>query len=176
MRLFFAALPAAQIRERIESTAAAVSLTANARRVTRENYHMTIAFVGEVSREQAIALRAIGAAVRQPSFEVRFDAYEYWQRSGVLVATARACPRALSDLHCALRAECAHLALPADTAPFRAHVTLARKITQAPVLEAMSELSWTVGDFKLVRSTRSAEGSIYTVVDSWSLLDNNGSR
>ena len=171
MRLFFAAFPAPEIRRRIESAAAALRLPGDARRVPTENYHITIAFAGEVSGEQAIALRAIGAAVRHPPFELCLDAYDYWQTSGVVVATARECPPTLLALHRALRDGFVGLALPADPTAFRAHVTLARKITQAPVLKAMSPFAWTVRDFQLVRSARSAEGSVYTVVDSWPLLD-----
>ena len=156
----------------IESAAATLSLPKFSRRVPSENYHMTIAFAGEVSREQATALRAIGAAVRHPSFEIRFDAYEYWQKSAVVVVASRDCPRALLQLHHAVRVGCDNLDLPIESSGFRAHVTLARNITQAPVLKAMSALSWIVRDFQLVRSARSAEGSVYTVVDSWPLLDN----
>ena len=172
MRLFFAAFPTADVRRRMESTAAALSLPADARRVSAENYHMTLAFAGEVTAEQAAALREIGAAVRHPPFEIRFDAYEYWPKSGAVVAVAHECPQSVLQFHRALRAGFDDLGLAADPAGFRAHVTLARKITQAPVLAAMSELLWPIRDFQLVRSTRSAARSAYTVVDGWRLLDN----
>jgi RNA 2',3'-cyclic 3'-phosphodiesterase len=172
VRLFFAAFPTSETRRRIASATAALRLPKEARLVPAENYHMTIAFVGEVAREQAVALRAIGAAVRCPPFEVCFDAYEHWQKPEVIVAVASECPAVLLELHRALRAGFDHLRLPADRVAFRAHVTLARKITQAPVLKAMSKFSWTVRQFQLLRSARSAEGSVYTVVDSWPLLDN----
>jgi 2'-5' RNA ligase len=175
VRLFFAAFPTPEIRRRIESAAAALRLPKDARRVPAENYHMTVAFAGEVRSEQTIALRAIGAAVRHPPFELCLDAYDYWQKSGVVVATARECPEALLALHRALRDGFVDLGLPIDPAAFRAHVTLARKITQAPVLKAMSTFPWTVRDFQLARSVRSVEGSVYTVVDSWPLLDNPAS-
>jgi 2'-5' RNA ligase len=42
------------------------------------------------------------------------------------------------------------------------------------VLKALSELRWIIRDFQLVHSARSAGDSIYTVVDSWPLLDNAG--
>ncbi len=154
------------------AAAATFGVCSEARLVPTENYHMTLAFAGEVSREQAAALRAVGAAVRCPSFEVTFDAYEYWQEPEVAVAVASNCPAALLELHHALRAPFDRLGLRADPRAFRVHVTLARKVTQAPVVKAMSRLSWTVRDFELVRSGRSAEGSVYTVVDSWPLLDN----
>jgi 2'-5' RNA ligase len=171
VRLFFAAFPGPEIRRLIASITAAIG-TKEARLVPPENYHMTFAFVGEVSRELAVALRVIGAAVRCPPFEVCFDAYECWQKPEVVVAVASECPAAVLELHRALHTEIGRLGLPADPLAFRAHITLARKVTQASVLKPMSKFSWTVRDFQLVRSARSAEGSSYTVVDSWPLLDN----
>ncbi len=84
----------------------ALGLCREARRVPAENYHMTLAFAGEVSREQAAALRAVGAAVRCPSFEVYFRCLR-------VLAEARSCggsgerlpPRLCSNLHHALRAD-----------------------------------------------------------------------
>jgi RNA 2',3'-cyclic 3'-phosphodiesterase len=172
LRLFFAAFPTPEIRLGLASAAAALGVCSEARLVPAENYHMTIGFAGEVSREQAAALRAAGAAVRCPTFEVTFDTYEYWQKPEVAVAVASDCPEALLELHHALRAHFDRQGLPADPIAFRAHVTLARKVAQPPVLKAMSRFSLTVRDFALVRSARSAEGSVYTVVDSWPLLDN----
>ena len=172
MRLFFAACPTPEIRLGLASAAAALGVCRQARLVPAENYHLTIAFAGEASREQGAALRAVGAAVRCPSFEVIFDACEYWQKSEVAVAVANDCPVALLELHHALRAHFEGLGLRADPTAFRPHVTLARKVAQAPVVKAMSRLSLAVRDFELVHSGRSAEGSVYTVVDSWPLLDN----
>jgi RNA 2',3'-cyclic 3'-phosphodiesterase len=172
VRLFFAAFPSPEIRERIASVTAAIGLPKEARLVPPDNYHMTIAFIGEVSRELAVALRVIGAAVRCRPFEVCFDGYECWQKPEVVVAVASEPPAVLLELHRALHADFGRLGLPADPVAFRAHVTLARKVAQAPVPKPMSKFSWTVRDLQLVRSARSAEGSIYTVVDSWPLLDN----
>jgi 2'-5' RNA ligase len=53
----------------------------------------------------------------------------------------------------------------------RAHVTLARKVPQAPVLQVMSPFDWNARSFSLVRSDTGAAHSIYTVVDTWPLLD-----
>ena len=54
--------------------------------------------------------------------------------------------------------------------PLRAHVTLARKVAQAPVLQALSPIPWNVRSFSLVSSDTSAAHSVYTVVDTWPLL------
>ena len=170
MRLFFAAFPEGETRRLIESAAASLVLGEGARLVPCENYHITLAFVGEVSNAQAASLRTIGP-LEVPAFTVRFDTYEHWLKSEVIVFATSECPPALHDLQCKLRGELAHHALASDPRPFHPHVTIARKVVQAPVQEAMSGFLWTVTAFQLVRSLRSSTGSTYTVLDHWSLLD-----
>jgi 2'-5' RNA ligase len=106
-----------------------------------------------------------------PAFTVRFDTYEHWLKSEVVVLAASECPPALHDLHCKLYGELAHHDLASDPRPFHPHVTIARKTAQAPVQQAMSGFLWTVTAVHLVRSVRSSAGSTYTVLDRWSLLD-----
>jgi RNA 2',3'-cyclic 3'-phosphodiesterase len=170
VRLFFAAFPDGETRRLIASAAAEVVLGEEARLVPRENYHITLAFVGEVSNAQAASLRSVGP-LEVPAFTVRFDTYEHWVRSEVVVFAASECPRALHDLQCKLRGELAHHDLAPDPRPFHPHVTIARKAVQAPVRQAMSGFLWKVTAFQLVRSVRSTIGSTYTVLEHWSLLD-----
>jgi 2'-5' RNA ligase len=170
MRLFFAAFPDGETRRRIASAAGALALGAGARRLPSENYHMTLAFVGEVSKTQAAALRIVGA-LEVPAFTVRFDTYEHWLKSEVIVMAASECPPALHDLQCKLHAELARQGFALDPRPFHPHVTIARKVAQAPVQQAMSGFLWTITGFELVRSDRSNVGSVYTVLDHWSILD-----
>jgi RNA 2',3'-cyclic 3'-phosphodiesterase len=172
MRLFFAALPAPEIRDKLGSAVDALRLPTEARRVPAENYHLTMAFAGEVSQSQAAVIRSLGAKVRSPAFVVRLTTYEHWPRSEVIVAAASNCPPDGVELHRQLRCELEHLGVVREAIGFRAHVTLARKVTQAPVLKAMSPISWRVEALHLVRSSRAATGSVYTVIDTWPLLDN----
>jgi 2'-5' RNA ligase len=170
MRLFFAALPEFDTRQKLESVAAALRLPKEARRIPAQSLHMTLAFAGEVSNVQGAALRAVGAALRSPAFDVYLNVQEYWQKSEIVVVAARDEPPALRTLHQRLRTELDRLAL-ADPMPFRAHVTIARRVVQAPVFEQRSAACWRVRAFHLVHSARSFEGSVYTVVDTWPLLD-----
>jgi RNA 2',3'-cyclic 3'-phosphodiesterase len=172
MRLFFAALPEPDTRRRLEFAAQALRLRREARPVPAQNYHMTLAFAGEVSTAQGAALRAVGAELRSPAFDVCLNVQEYWQKSEVVVVATRDEPAALRVLLQRLRAELDHLGLAADPMPVRAHVTIARRVAQPPVLAQMSGLYWRVRAVHLVDSTRSAAGSVYTVVDTWPLLDN----
>jgi 2'-5' RNA ligase len=112
-------------------------------------------------------LRRIGSDQRAAGCTIGFDAFEYWPEPQVVVTAARETPAALIDLGTRLRRE-AGLRLGEL---LRAHVTLARKVGQAPVLPAMSPFRWTAKSFSLVRSDTSGASSLYTVVDTWSLLD-----
>jgi 2'-5' RNA ligase len=56
-------------------------------------------------------------------------------------------------------------------ASLRVHITLARKVAQAAVLQAMSPIQWKARSFSLVNSDTSGKRSVYTVVDTWPLLD-----
>ncbi len=170
VRLFFAAFPDDEARCRIASAAAALALGDGARRVPCENYHMTLAFAGEVPNAQAAALRSIGP-LETPAFTVRFDTCEHWRKSDVVVLAASQCPPALRELQRKLRGQLDRQGIASDSKPFHPHVTIARKVAQAPVEQAMSGFLWTVMGFQLVRSMKSDEGSAYTVLHHWSLLD-----
>jgi RNA 2',3'-cyclic 3'-phosphodiesterase len=170
MRLFFAVFPDIETRLRLAAAAQALVLDDESRRVPSENYHLTLAFIGEVSAPLA-ALKAVGAAPRAAAFTVRFDRFEYWSTPSVVVARALSCPAALEELRRGLCVDLARCGVRLDDRVFQPHVTVARKVSQAPVLQAMSEIAWTAHAFQLARSDRSRAGAVYTVVDSWSLLD-----
>jgi RNA 2',3'-cyclic 3'-phosphodiesterase len=175
VRLFFALWPDADTRARIVSAAEALRLAGEARLVPRENFHMTLAFVGEVATPQLAVLQQIGRAQRASSCTITIDAYEYWAEPQVVVAVARDPPQALALLWMQLRENLmphhAALNLNRPQTPLHAHVTLARKVAQAPVLQAMSSFQWSARSFSLVRSDTSGARSVYTVVDTWPLLD-----
>lgn len=165
MRLFFALWPDAALRGRIADVAAALPWAATMRPVPWQNYHVTLVFIGEVASAELAALRQLGTRQRVAASEIRFDAYEYWEGAQAVVAVAQRTPNALSELANGLgRSKLADPTL-------RLHVTLARKVAQAPVLQAMSPFNWNASSFSLIRSDTSRTHSVYTVVDTWPLLD-----
>ena len=171
LRVFFAAVPDPAARERIAAASQLLSLERGARRVPRENFHLTLAFVGEVAASQVPLMLKVGTAQRECAFSVTFDAYEYWPKPGVIVAAARLIPDGLHRLWRQLHRELAGHDWALESKPLRPHVTLARKVSQPPVLQAMSAFDWRVRDFCLMRSDTSGSQPAYTVVDTWSLLD-----
>ncbi len=171
MRLFFAVLPPVEVRNGIAAAALSLPLGAKSALVPPDNYHMTLAFVGEVAALRLATVREIGDAQRACGFTVRFDAYEYWPEAAVLVAAAREIPFPLRRLWERIHAGLASRQLARKPELLRPHVTIARKVSQAPVLQAMSAFAWRAQSFTLMQSIRDGAQRIYTVLNTWPLLD-----
>jgi RNA 2',3'-cyclic 3'-phosphodiesterase len=170
VRVFYALWPGPDTRACIAEAAGALSLGSAARPVPQENYHLTLAFVGEVSPARLAVLQQIGRDLRMAGCMIRFDAYEYWPEPQAVVAVARKAPVELTELSMQLHSFDGMHRLDRLHRPLRPHVTLARKVAQAPVLQAMSPFHWSARSFSLVCSDTSGAHSVYTVVDTWPLL------
>ncbi len=166
MRLFYALWPDVRFAKHLARAAAALPLAGAARRVPRDNFHVTLAFIGEVAASQLPELQRIGGAQRAPECAITFDGYEYWSEPQVVAVVVRESPAALIELSTALQRALSRSGAP----PLRAHVTLARKVAQAPVQQALSPIPWNVRSFSLVSSDTRGAHSVYTVVDTWPLL------
>jgi 2'-5' RNA ligase len=166
LRLFFALWPEIDVATQLANVAAQIPVNDSGRLVSLKNYHLTMAFVGEVADARLETLRQIGQSLRAACGTVVLDSMEFWSEPRVVVAAARIVPPGLFSLWTQLQEA---LALP--EARFRAHVTLARKVAQAPVLQAMSPILWHPTRVALIRSDTGGKESAYTVVGTWSLLD-----
>jgi 2'-5' RNA ligase len=166
MRLFFALWPDDDVTQQLSRLARRLNLESGGRRVDPKNYHVTLAFVGEVAASRLAVLQQIGRSLRAPSFAFTCDSLEYWQKSQVIVTAAQVAPPAFRDFWIQLNDA---IGLPRER--LRAHVTLARKVAQAPVLQAMSAIVWRATNFSLIRSDTGGVESAYTVLDTWPLLD-----
>jgi 2'-5' RNA ligase len=198
MRLFFAAFPDPGTCRTVAAAALALELPGRPRYLPPENYHVTILFLGEVSDSQIESILEIGEAQRVGCSVLRFDRWEYWEDARAVVATSADRPQSLLSLRSMLAAGLAQRGIGFDdkprprqlnpplraplkrplrpqraqlNPPLRPHITVARKIAQAPVLQALSEFSCEVRAFSLVASVTASGGSVYTVVGTWPLLD-----
>ena len=177
LRLFFALWPAPEQKAALVERVAPLVARLEAQRVPAENLHATLCFVGAVAPETLDRLKQVAAAQRGRPASLRFDALEYWHEARVLCATANenvasAPARTLAE---SLTAAVLDAGFTPDVKPFRAHVTLARKV--APARAAQCEWPQPLtprvlvrcDQFVLMESRRGESGSIYSVVDSWSL-------
>ena len=165
MRLFFALWPDEDLRGRLAHVAGELKFEGRGRLVSQSNYHLTVAFVGEVPDMKLEVMQQIGRSMSVTGFIIPFVSIEFWVKSQVVVAAAHEVPPGLLELR-----ECLHDAIGLARSPFRAHVTLARKVAQAPVQPAMSQIAWRAASFSLIRSDTGGVESAYTVLDTWPLL------
>ena len=153
--------------------------------------------VGELA---AIAHRVAASGAARPPLRISFDRVEYWKKAQVLCAVpsrlapevlarnaGRDCagaPMLVSDgaardvasardaasLAAALKLDLVAAGFAPDLKPFRAHVTLARKVPRRSDWKlSLRPVSWRFTGFSLIESRTAASGALYSVVDSWLL-------
>jgi RNA 2',3'-cyclic 3'-phosphodiesterase len=166
LRLFFALWQDVDAATRLARVAAPLTLKSPGRLVDAKNYHVTLAFIGEVAESKLAVLQQVGGSLKAPRCTIALDSLQFWPQSRVVVASAQETPPRLLSLWAQL-----HEATGVLRAQLRAHVTLARKVAQPPVMQAMSPILWRATSFSLVRSETGGAQSAYTVVDTWPLLD-----
>lgn len=135
-----------------------------ARAVAPANWHVTLAFLGDTAPERRAAYEdAAGTVVGRP-FDLALDRFGYFHRARILWIGAGEVPPALAALHADLNAALAECGHEPDPRPFKAHVTLARKMPPPGGLPAPEPVQWPVGEFCLVRSTLDRTGAWYEVL------------
>jgi len=183
LRLFFALQPGAAQNVRLVDFTAPWITQLGAQPVPAQNLHITLCFVGSVPADRLPELRGLAGRMRGSRATLRFDNLEYWRKPRVLCATAPETAAALpaQSLSKGLAEACTAAGFLPDLKPFRAHVTLARKLQPARAASLKwpsaiaPPISVSCDRFMLMRSDRGENGSIYSVVESWP-LDGDKSR
>jgi len=166
MRLFVAIAPPVAVLDELEAEVAPLRAQWPVLRWTgREAWHLTLAFLGEVSEEAAAALapRLERAAGRHPSLPLWFGpggAFPSAGRARVLWTGIEGDRTALTALarSVAAGARRAGAAPPDEGRQFRPHVTLARCRQPADVRPLVASLAdyagtgWTAAEIHLIRS------------------------
>jgi 2'-5' RNA ligase len=180
MRLFVAVSPPPDALDELRSATAAVRAAHPQLRWTRpDQWHLTLAFLGDVDDEARADLsgRLGRTAARHPPMRLalngagRFGDRVLWTRvTGDLVA--------LRGLAASVRAASVRAGIDVEDRPYRPHLTLARGREGAdlrPVVDALARFagrSWTAGELHLVHSRLGAgpeRTSRYTPLATWPL-------
>ena len=175
LRLFFALQPSLAQNAALSAYVAPLVAQLEGRGVPAENLHATLCFIGNVEEERLDALRAAAASIRGRPVRLRFDALEYWETPKVLCATSSRDSSEASELSIALGEAAVAAGFAPDIKPFRAHLTLARKIAAAQAatvplpLPLEPSMVMRADKFVLMSSRREGDRSIYSAVDSWPL-------
>jgi RNA 2',3'-cyclic 3'-phosphodiesterase len=180
-RLFFALWPDAEQRGALHSATRKSVKSCGGRPVPVQSLHVTLAFLGSVPEGRVpeldrIARRVADAfpAAAQPLL-VSFDRLAYWARPQILCALGTEEPAADTDaasapaLAATLKNETVAAGFSPDLKPFRAHVTVARKVAHAPSALALQPVLWRFDAFALIESRTDPAGPVYSVIESYLL-------
>jgi 2'-5' RNA ligase len=161
-RYFFAVWPPAPSAAALAHWAAPLQ----GRPIPAAKMHLTLAFLGSVFPD-----KAIGAArrVEGRSHELAIEKAQYWKHNRIVWAGPRETPAALKSLVEALHLELYRAEYILERRPYAAHVTLARSAPPPRELPPLPRVEWPVQEFTLVRSTNSAKGSVYEVLERFPL-------
>ncbi|GAA5139043.1 RNA 2',3'-cyclic phosphodiesterase [Pseudonocardia adelaidensis] len=180
MRLFVAVTPPPQALDELRSdTAAQRSARPELRWARPDQWHLTLAFLGDVgdAARADLSTRLGRTAARHPPMRLalhgagRFGDRVLWTRvTGDVVA--------LRGLAASVRAAARRAGVDVEDRPYRPHLTLARARDGAdlrPVVEALAGFAgrtWTAGELHLVRSHLGAgpgRTARYEPLASWPL-------
>lgn len=183
MRLFVAITPPAVVLDELEAAVGPLrSQWPGLRWATQDAWHLTLAFLGEVSEEKAAALapRLERAARRHPALSLSFGpggAFPAPGRARVLWAGIDGDRAALTALarSVAAGARRAGAGPPDEDRKFRPHVTLARCRAPADVGPLVRSLAgyagspWTAAEIHLIRSYLGQGPPRYEMAGTWPL-------
>jgi len=166
-RLFFALWPDPATRARLAEAVSSVLEGLPGRRVPVENWHVTVAFLGDVDPAHQACIETAADGLHSVPFTLELDHYGHWPRPQVVWLGASACPaplqRLVQDLGLGLRT----CDVPADDRPFAVHLTLLRKVRERPRLPRSEPFAWRVESLALVESELCSAGAAYHVIRSW---------
>jgi 2'-5' RNA ligase len=177
LRLFFALQPAPDESAALVDQIGPLVAHLGSRVAPAANLHATLCFIGAVAPDKLDAVRAAAATLRGRPVKLNFDSLEYWDTPKILCATSSRDSSAATELSIALGEAVVAAGFSPDLKPFRAHLTLARKISAAQAatvpwpLPLEPPMVMRADRFVLMESRRDEAGSIYSAVDSWPLYD-----
>jgi 2'-5' RNA ligase len=182
MRLFVGLVPSPAALDDLEAVCAPLRCgRADLRWTSRERWHITLAFLGEVNEETLPGLlpRMERAALRHRAFSLSLaggGAFSSATRANVLWCGLSGDGKALGDLAMSVSAGARRAgAAPDEKKRFRPHVTLARcraPVDARAIVAALSGYQgppWAVKEIYLVRSTLGGSEPRYETQETWKL-------
>ena len=175
-RLFFALWPDEDVREQLKKCqqlkpfSQSLQHHAGSRAVFPGNFHITLAFLGNVNTDQRACVEQIANGIQCSPFKFTIDTANYWHKPRILCVGPKEMPDALVTLAAELRDGAIECGVQMDMRPYNAHVTLMRKIARLPEGLAIRPFTWVAKHFVLIESTTRPEGVRYEVIKEWPLL------
>jgi 2'-5' RNA ligase len=163
-RLFFALWPDDATRDALRRATRSAVRHCGGKPVAPGNYHVTLAFLGNVPDERCDAVIAAVRALSLAPLTLTLDRLGYFEAAQVLWFGPSQPPELLHRFVAELSRGLRGLGLAPDPRAFHPHLTLARKVHSPPELRAPRAVEWPVAGFCLVESETDPGGARYRVV------------
>jgi 2'-5' RNA ligase len=138
------------------------------------NFHITLAFVGEIGNLtlERLCLSVdewlAGKSVSGADFDL--DRVGYWPKPGIYWLGCCSCPQQLAGLAERLKGIAASVGGKRDRKPFQPHVTLYRRCSGAPAAPSTAlSIPVSYRHFSLFESIQGKSGVSYHVLQDWGL-------
>lgn len=135
-----------------------------------QNFHITLAFLDQVSLSQLDALCQELDSLDMPSFELTLDQLGYWSKPRILWLGCQHLPAALEGLAAEVSRIARQCHIPIQQRQYVPHVTLVRKAAETPPTPLLAPgFECTFKEFHLFESVSGENGVRYPIRKSWPL-------
>ncbi|MFY8275258.1 RNA 2',3'-cyclic phosphodiesterase [Pseudoalteromonas sp. SSDWG2] len=169
MRLFFALGLDAVSKNKIDNWLRShVELSKPA--TQQRNWHLTLAFLGQVTQPLCETLIARAHTIASQPFELALDEHEFWPHNGIFHLKPSSPPQTLVRLATDLLGMASEHHIKSEHSRFRPHVTLARNLKASPlVTKQVPAIQLHCHEFTLYHSTRDEQGLVYKPLSTFAL-------
>lgn len=162
MRLFLALSPPDDLRRQLGAQADRLHRVYGGRRIPEGNLHLTLAFLGEQSEEQARALSTWLGRMQVAPGNISLDHLGHFRGPGIIWIGPQQTPESLQRLQADISQGLNDMGLNHQPCHFRPHITLLRKARRGPAGTPPDKVRhWSYARVELIQSTLSADGSHY---------------
>jgi RNA 2',3'-cyclic 3'-phosphodiesterase len=175
-RAFVAAVPPDEVLDALEARIAILAEEPSPLRwLPRQQWHITLAFLGRVDDAEALRAALVSVTCEHPPFTLQLGtggAFPAPRRATVLwVGVALGAPE-ITGLATTVRAAAAGLADHAEDRPYHPHLTVARAPRPRSLTGPVDAIGthpigapWTVTDVSVIESDTRPAGAVHTVQD-----------
>ena len=144
-------------------------LPATVRPSRRDNYHLTLVFLGQVSARQLSCVQRAAERITAPRFQLRLDRLDHWPKPQALFAAPSDPPDALQQLVTGLQQQLSSCGYAPEQRRYQPHVTLARRLPAFDGPGELEPIKLPARQFHLYESLSTSDGVRYQPIRSWHL-------
>lgn len=161
-RLFFALWPNDRQRDQLRNVISPVAKLVEGTAIYRGDWHVTLAFLGDVEEGCIPDLRKVAESIAVEPFRLRFDRAEFWPRPKVAVLVAPVIPGELDDVVTSLHKKLADARLLLEEQQrFRPHITFVRNARPFETQRLAQPMTVEWSGFELIESAPGRGGRTY---------------